>query len=198
MSIHFATGDATKPAAPHNLCVIVHIVNDIGAWGAGFVRALSRTLPMSERLYRDWHMMRPRDFTSEERTGPLALGHVQLVTCTSPFVANVCGQHGIKRARAQSAPGHARVEVPPIRYDAVRKGLERLEEILSRRDGSRRLISDLGNKPYPGDYQIHMPRIGTGLAGGDWDLIEPIVADVFKNRRTVVVYRLPVAPSRKR
>ena len=89
------------------------------------------------------------------------------------------------------------IEVPPIRYDALRKGLERLEEILSRRDGSRRLINDLDKKPYPGDYQIHMPRIGTGLAGGDWDLIEPIVADVFKNRHTVV-YRLPVAPSRKR
>jgi hypothetical protein len=193
VSIHFATGDATKPAASHNLCVIVHIVNDIGAWGAGFVRTLSRTLPMSEKLYRDWHMMRPRDFESEERTGPLALGHVQLVTCTSPFVANVCGQHGIKSARVQSAPGHARVEVPPIRYDALRTGLERLEKILSRRDESRRLDS----KSYLGDYQIHMPRIGTGLAGGDWDLIEPIVADVFKDRRTVV-YRLPVASSRKR
>ena len=41
--IHYVTGDATDP--PHRQAIIAHIVNDCGAWGAGFVLALPGGAP---------------------------------------------------------------------------------------------------------------------------------------------------------
>ena len=42
------------------------------------------------------------------------------------------------------------------------------------------------------DYSVHMPRIGTGLAGGDWAVIEPIIVRTLCNAEvSVTVYDLP-------
>ena len=40
---------------------------------------------------------------------------------------------------------------------------------------------------------IHMPRIGTGLAQGDWSLIEPIIQDTLEGLN-VFVYDFPGNP----
>jgi O-acetyl-ADP-ribose deacetylase (regulator of RNase III) len=40
------------------------------------------------------------------------------------------------------------------------------------------------------DKSICMPRIGAGLAGGDWNRILEILEEVFKNRKDVTVYSL--------
>ena len=39
-----------------------------------------------------------------------------------------------------------------------------------------------------GDKSISMPKIGAGLAGGDWKQIETILNDVFKNKIINVYY----------
>ena len=41
MPIQFITGDATAPIGKGNR-IIAHVCNDIGAWGAGFVLAISK------------------------------------------------------------------------------------------------------------------------------------------------------------
>ncbi len=38
MNINYITGDATRPAGP-GPHIIVHVCNDIGEWGRGFVVA---------------------------------------------------------------------------------------------------------------------------------------------------------------
>lgn len=48
--ITYLKGDATEPCKKPAL--IVHICNDIGAWGAGFVLALSKKWPGPELIYR--------------------------------------------------------------------------------------------------------------------------------------------------
>ena len=45
--ISYLVGDATAPKTPGPK-MIVHVCNDIGAWGKGFVMALSRRLPEPE------------------------------------------------------------------------------------------------------------------------------------------------------
>jgi len=52
--IHYCVGDATRPNIDGNK-IIAHICNDIGAWGRGFVLALSNTYPETERAYRSWY-----------------------------------------------------------------------------------------------------------------------------------------------
>ncbi len=63
--IQYVKGDATNPAGPGSK-IIVHICNDVGGWGKGFVVALSNRWPEPEKQYREW-------FKSKEN---FALGEV--------------------------------------------------------------------------------------------------------------------------
>src|SRR5215472_17179074 len=108
MEINYVVGDATQPvgAGPK---IIVHICNDVGGWGRGFVMALSKRWREPEARYRAWHR-------GEEDT-PFTLGEVQLVQVAHGlWVANLIGQRDI----------HPTDGVPPIRYEAVRQGLRRV------------------------------------------------------------------------
>ena len=81
------------------------------------------------------------------------LGEVELIEVEDKiWIANIIGQHGIKPIK----------NVPPIRYDAIEVGFKK---IISKFHGS--------------NYEIHMPRIGCGLAGGDWDKISKIIENTF-------------------
>ena len=105
MSIKYEVGDATDPIG-HGPKIIVHICNNAGGWGKGFVVAVSRRWPEPERCYRAWHRGKEPD--------EFLLGQVQFVKVESDiWVANLIGQHGMT----------VRNGVPPVRYDAIRSGL---------------------------------------------------------------------------
>ncbi|WP_228098667.1 hypothetical protein [Pedobacter sp. MC2016-24] len=53
MDINYLTGDATNPAYSGNK-IIVHVCNDIGGWGKGFVMAISKRWKEPEKRYREW------------------------------------------------------------------------------------------------------------------------------------------------
>jgi O-acetyl-ADP-ribose deacetylase (regulator of RNase III) len=87
------------------------------------------------------------------------LGVVQMVPVEDDIsVANMIAQHDTR----YSPEGQ-----PPIRYNALRTCLKMVNEV-ARQSGAT----------------IHMPRIGTGWAGGRWEEIELIIQDVC----TVDVY----------
>ena len=153
MKIHYIQGDATAPESEGNK-VIAHICNDIGGWGKGFVTAISRKWKEPENEYRQW-------FKSEEN---FYLGEIQLVKVEDEiWIGNMIGQHKI----ITNSGG-----IPPIRYDAVEKCLEKLAEEALQINAT-----------------IHMPRIGCGLAGGKWEKIEPIIEKtLLKNNLEVYVY----------
>jgi len=78
------------------------------------------------------------------------LRKVQFVQTTYDIVvANMVGQHKIKKLKGQ----------PPIRYDAVEQCLKSVASYVITNNCS-----------------VHMPRISCGLAGGKWELIEPIIS----------------------
>lgn len=157
-AVHYATGDATAPPGTGPR-IIAHVCNDIGAWGRGFVMALSKRGPQPEAAYRAWY----RDRSSND----FALGAVQLVPVHDGlWVANMIGQHGIRRAGGQ----------PPVRYEAIDEALGRLGEHAVRLRAS-----------------VHMPRIACGLAGGRWEQIEPLLERQLIDRGVAVtVYDLPM------
>jgi len=98
--ITYVKGDATAPVGDGKK-IIVHVCNDIGAWGAGFVLALSKKWKQPEAQYR---AMSKR-----------MLGTVELVRVEDDiWVANMIGQQNTK----PSSDG-----TPPIRYGAVRAAL---------------------------------------------------------------------------
>ena len=156
-TIKYTVGDATAPEGD-GLKIIAHVCNNIGAWGAGFVLALSRRWKEPEESYRR--------MTVDE----LELGNVRLVGVEDDIiVANMIGQDNI---------GISGDGTPPIRYFALGAALKVLDEAakeLSRTQG--RAVS------------LHMPRIGCGLAGGDWNTVEMIIREC--TTVPVTVYDLP-------
>jgi len=104
--INYIIGDATIPVTKGPK-IIVHICNDIGAWGAGFVMALSKRWSQPRIKYQRWYKTGGNIF-------PFELGNVQFVAVEDDiWVANLIGQRDIKFKDNMS----------PIRYEAVKKGL---------------------------------------------------------------------------
>ena len=146
MSIEYQKGDATAPFGTGTK-IIVHVCNDIGAWGRGFVLAISKRWPEPQRCYRAWHQ--------GEDKQPFALGEVQFVQVAQDiWVANLIGQRDIHAVRG----------VPPVRYEAIREGLKKVVLEAKRLGAS-----------------VHMPRIGCGLAGGNWDVVGQIIEEEITN-----------------
>jgi len=108
-SLIYVKGDATQPAGSGPR-LIPHVCNNVGAWGAGFVVAISRRWSMPEESYRRWH-----------RAGGATLGWVQPVMVEPDlWVVNMIGQEGVGRAPNGT---------PPIRYEALRTCLAKVGRI---------------------------------------------------------------------
>ena len=153
MQIKYTKGDATKPIGEGNK-ITVHVCNDIGGWGKGFVMAISKRWKTPEEAYRKWYAS--DDF--------FQLGEVQYIRVEENlWIANLIGQHRIRKDEDGNAP---------IRYRAIESGLKKVVEKAQELKAS-----------------IHMPRIGCGLAGGKWEIIEPIIQNtLISNSIEVTVY----------
>ncbi len=95
----------------------------------------------------------------------LQLGNVHAVAIEDNlYVVNMVAQHGFGESKK-----------PRIRYEALRNCLIQLKEIaLSRR------------------ASVHMPRIGTGYAGGNWSFILELIDEILvRNNVDVSIYVLP-------
>lgn len=94
------------------------------------------------------------DFREWAKSGTnFELGEIQLVQVEDQlWVANIVGQHDV----------HAKQGVQPVRYEAISKALKKLADAAASREAS-----------------VHMPRIGCGLAGGEWSSIEPMIQDAL-------------------
>lgn len=116
--------------------------------------AISKKWKQPESEYRKW-------FQSGENFN---LGKIQTVQVEEDvWVCNMIGQH---KTISNSK------RIPPIRYEAVEKCLNKLIDEALQLNAS-----------------VHMPRIGCGLAGGKWEEIEPIIErTLLKNNVEVYVY----------
>jgi O-acetyl-ADP-ribose deacetylase (regulator of RNase III) len=83
--IHYINGDATVPKVKP--AIIVHVCNNVGGWGAGFVLAISKKWISPEIAYRQLY-----------QTKGLTLGHVQFIGVeTDIFIGNMIAQNNIRR-----------------------------------------------------------------------------------------------------
>ena len=105
------------------------------------------------------------DWFARRDNNDYGLGAVQFVPIEPQlWVANMIGQHKIK---VKGDDGTA-----PVRYEAIEAALAKV-----------------GDKALELGASVHMPRIGCGLAGGQWELIEPLIIQQLSNRGIeVVVY----------
>lgn len=158
-SIQTIVGDATKPQTQNmsGVVVIPHVCNNIGAWGAGFVMGINKTFgegPMND--YQAWHKGYHKD---EQR---FALGEVQFVQVNQTagrnqtYIANMVGQH-------QTGPdANGR---PPVRYGAIAEAM-----------------NAVGKWASLNGAEIHTPMFGAGLAGGNWDVLEHMIREIWVDK----------------
>jgi O-acetyl-ADP-ribose deacetylase (regulator of RNase III) len=143
-AMRYLQGDATLPQGA-GAKLIIHVVNDRGGWGKGFVLALAARYPAAEAAYRRWS----RQPTKADP--PFALGAVQFVDVAPDiWIANTLAQHGY---RSSTNP-------VPLDYVALSRGLGTVAAFATEHDLS-----------------VHMPRIGAGLAGGDWNRIAAMIEE---------------------
>lgn len=119
MTICYIKGDATKPV--DRPAIIVHICNDVGRWGSGFVMALSKEWKAPESAYRNWY----RDGFMDDTF--FALGEIQMVNVdTDLWVCNMIAQSGTR----------SRKNTVPLRMHALRRCLDQVAEKAKELDAS--------------------------------------------------------------
>lgn len=114
--------------------------------------------------------LRYREWFLREGSRALPLGQVQFVKVdTDIIVANIIGQRGV---------GKSMNGTPPVRYQAIMDGFEQIAKTAKLDHAS-----------------VHMPRIGCGLAGGDWQVVESLIKNTFGALNVpVFVYDLKSSP----
>jgi O-acetyl-ADP-ribose deacetylase (regulator of RNase III) len=148
--ITYLKGDATLPTGDGKK-LIIHVCNNAGAWGAGFVMAISARFGDGPK--KEYHAAWGK-WASSTR---LELGNIQQVNVSGDkedtYVINMIAQVYYDDSG-----------IPPIRYNA-------LEECL-------RKVNDIA---VAGKFSVHGPRFGCGLAGGSWSEIEKLINKCLPN-----------------
>lgn len=147
--------------------LIPHVVNDVGAFGAGFVLPLGKKYPAAKDAYLTWGD-RAKACEGDDPRGvsPFSQGNTEALcvaekTETSPaiFVAHMC---------AQTLGGPR-----PLNYSHLVTCMQEVARSF-------------------GACEIHAPMFGSGLAGGDWNFIEDLIEDIWLAERIpVTIHYLP-------
>lgn len=108
MNLHYLIGSALEPVK--RPAVIMHICNDLGIWGSGFVVAVSKKYQRPELMYRKWG-------TSVSNKYPL--GEIQTIQVEDDvWICNMIAQHDIRMIDG----------VPPLRLDALKWCMESVND----------------------------------------------------------------------
>lgn len=179
MTITYKKGDLFTMLPTTSTVVIPHVCNNIGGWGSGFVVAVSNQWPKEckfaspEFQYRawfsqgEWPVKNMATLPYEDPILPASfrLGEVQFAKTGSNnvTVANMIAQNGTV----------SKQNPKPIKYAAL---VSCMKKVADHCDGLR---------------QIHAPKFGSALAGGNWEFIEELIDELWCARGLdVTVYEL--------
>lgn len=133
--------------------IVPHVCNNINAFGAGFAAGISKHYPIVKENY---HLLGLKN----------TLGYVQFVEVDKDpkyghklIFANMIAQNSII----------SKSNTRPLHYGALVKSMY---TVLSYIDTS----FDKENK-----VQIHCPKFGCGLAGGNWQFINNLIEDIWSH-----------------
>lgn len=118
-------------------------------------------------ISRRWPIVRQTYLTLHTPGTTIPVGTVQMVKVENDIIiANLIAQNGLR----------SRTNPVPLQYLSL--------EIC---------LGQVATEALSQHASVHMPRIGCGLAGGEWDKVEPIIQQTLCHRGVAVfVYDLPV------
>jgi hypothetical protein len=144
---------------------VPHVCNNIDTFGAGFAAQVSDRYP---EVKANYHML-GKKFLREN------LGHSQVIKVYEHeqyrhklYFVNMIAQNGIKHAKNPR----------PLNYAALVRSMSQLAYFINKN-------TEFTNKQE--NIEIHAPKFGSGLAGGNWNFIEDLIQDIW-GRYQVFVY----------
>jgi hypothetical protein len=145
--------------------VLPHVCNDVGAWGRGFVVPLGQRFPCAKDRYLE-------SFANEDFK--LALGCIQIVPVS--YIGTINGMKSVSVCNmiAQHRLISDSLSRPPIRYVALADCMKKVAAIAEAEEA-----------------EIHAPKFGAGLSGGQWEFIEELIRELWLDRKlSVTIYKL--------
>jgi hypothetical protein len=140
--------------------LIPHVCNNINSFGAGFAAAVQQNYPIVKENY---HLLGKKS----------QLGYTQFVTARTNkktdsklIFCNMIAQNGTI----------SKLNHRPINYAALVKCMIDIKKAID--------TLTLGNEHI--NVQIHAPKFGSGLAGGNWNFIENLIEDIWYNIPTYI------------
>ena len=164
----------------HRVIVIPHVANNVGGWGSGFVVPLGRKFPNARKQYLDAFKYGRYCKTTHTM---LHLGNVQWVYEQVAQKIDDTGREEVYRefhiANMVAQQGTVSADNPiPLKYGALVKCMGNVAEFVK--------ITLFLNQ----ECQIHAPLFGSALAGGNWDLIEILIKEIWGDL-DVHIHQLP-------
>lgn len=141
--------------------IVPHVCNNINAFGAGFAGAVAQKYPIVKENY---HMLG----LSFLKKNP---GHSQFVsvyqnskTKNQLIFANMIAQNGLISEK----------NTRPLNYAYLVKSMINVRQyVLSNFDSDTRV-------------EIHAPKFGCGLAGGNWNFVSDLINDIWYDLNVIV------------
>lgn len=136
-----------------NSVIIPHVCNNIDLFAAGFAAQIAERFPV---VKENFHLLGKKAI----------LGNVQHILVAHNkayghklYISNMIAQNGIRSSKNPR----------PINYGSLSRCMEDVKNF-----ASQLIKHDDTSK-----IQIHAPRFGSGLAGGNWNFIENLIEDIW-------------------
>jgi hypothetical protein len=149
-------------AKEHGATILIpHVCNNVNAFGAGFAKAVAEEFPIVKESF---HLL-----------AKPVLGKNQVV----PVLKDKQYEHELIFINMIAQNGLLNIKNPrPLNYGAL---VFCMSEV-------RSLVKLLKNKSDTSKIEIHTPKFGSGLSGGNWDFISDLIDDIWYDL-TVYVYK---------
>lgn len=134
--------------------IIPHVCNNVNAFGAGFADAVARKFPI---VKQNFHLLRQPVIGQNQNISVLnnkEYGHELIIV-------NMICQTGLVGPKNQR----------PLNYGALAVCMYSVKN----------LFRSIQHRSDTNAVEIHAPKFGSGLAGGDWRFIEQLIHDIWSD-----------------
>jgi hypothetical protein len=153
---------------------VPHVCNNIDLFGAGFAAQLAEKYPS---VKQDYHLLGKHFLRNN-------FGYSQVLKVYEDnkfkhklFFVNMIAQNGVKGTN----------NIRPLNYLALVKSMNTLSQYIKSNTG----FSNKSEK-----IEIHCPKFGSGLAGGNWQFVSDLIDDIW-GQFDVIVYNYPPKTNNK-
>ena len=142
--------------------IVPHVCNNLDLFGGGFAAQVAVEYP---EVKSNYHLLGKKFLQSNLGHDQFIIVHKEPVYGHKIIFVNMIAQNGIRR------PDNER----PLNYAALVRSMVGVSQYIQMNTGFITKQEKI---------EIHAPRFGSGLAGGNWDFIDDLITDIW--------YRYPV------